>query len=179
MTNSEALALLPLRYPFLIIGYGNDLRGDDAAGPRAAEAIEGWNKPGLKVIIRHQLTPELAETLSQAHSVIFIDAAVNCSRAQMIPVSAEGAEEMRVHLSNPESLMALAQAVFGRMPQAWLVTIPAVQFEFGAMLSEATQKGIADALGMIREKVEDIGGSRELAPPDELGMIREKKENRA
>ena len=54
------------RDAFLIIGYGNTLRGDDAAGPRVAEAVAALNlsrraRPPLPF-----LTPELADPISQA-----------------------------------------------------------------------------------------------------------------
>jgi len=33
---------------YLIIGYGNTLRGDDGAGPRVAEAVAGWGLPNVR-----------------------------------------------------------------------------------------------------------------------------------
>ena len=35
---------------FLVIGYGNTLRGDDGVGPRVAEAIEKLNLPGVRTL---------------------------------------------------------------------------------------------------------------------------------
>jgi Ni,Fe-hydrogenase maturation factor len=58
----------------LVIGYGNDLRGDDGAGPRVAELVRGWRLPGLTAIAVRQLTPELAEPLASAEFALFVDA---------------------------------------------------------------------------------------------------------
>ena len=61
----------------LVIGYGNELRGDDAAGPRVAAAVEQWQIPDVRVLIRHQLTPELADPIASSGLVIFVDAALD------------------------------------------------------------------------------------------------------
>lgn len=60
--------------PVWVVGYGNTLRGDDAAGVLAAEAIEALDLDGVEVLTCHQLTPEMAEKLATMQSVIFIDA---------------------------------------------------------------------------------------------------------
>ena len=61
----------------LVIGYGSPIRGDDAIGPLAADALAaGALPPGLRVLSRHVLTAELAEDLCAADRVIFLDASV-------------------------------------------------------------------------------------------------------
>ena len=55
----------------LVIGYGNSLRGDDGAGPYAARLLQNMNdEGGWDIVACHQLTPELAETISRASLVI-------------------------------------------------------------------------------------------------------------
>ena len=49
---------------FLVIGYGNTLRGDDGVGPRVAEAIEKLNLPGVRTLVCQQLSPEHADPIS-------------------------------------------------------------------------------------------------------------------
>jgi len=44
----------------LLIGYGNELRGDDAIGPLVARALAELRLPGTQVLALTQLTPELA-----------------------------------------------------------------------------------------------------------------------
>src|SRR5690242_2835552 len=63
-------------WSFVVIGYGNDIRGDDAAGPLAARAVAAWGAPGVRALAAHQLTPELAEALAAAELAIFVDAGV-------------------------------------------------------------------------------------------------------
>jgi len=62
----------------LIIGYGNTLRGDDGFGWRAAEQLAASHSIGdVEVQTQHQLTPELAQTMSEADTVVFLDAAAD------------------------------------------------------------------------------------------------------
>jgi len=61
----------------LILGYGNPLRGDDGVGWHAVHRLrERSAELDADVMSCHQLTPELAEAVSRAERVIFIDARV-------------------------------------------------------------------------------------------------------
>ena len=53
------------------------------------------------------------------------------------------------HAVDPGLLLALAQALSGVVPDAYLVTIPAVSFEVGCR-SPLARRGAAAALGQIR-----------------------------
>ena len=59
----------------LIVAYGNPLRCDDGLAWSAAEMLAPGLPGDVEIITRHQLTPELAFPVSQAASVLFIDAA--------------------------------------------------------------------------------------------------------
>jgi len=63
----------------LILACGNTLRSDDGVGPNlAAWAEERFRQdPDVRVISRQQWTPDLAEDIAPADSVLFIDASVN------------------------------------------------------------------------------------------------------
>ena len=62
----------------LILACGNTLRGDDGAGPwLAAWSEERFREEtGLRVVVRQQWAPELAEEIARAGSVLFIDCSV-------------------------------------------------------------------------------------------------------
>jgi hydrogenase maturation protease len=150
----------------VVIGYGSELRGDDAAGPRAARAVAAWGRPGVRAVAVHQLTPELAEALAAARLAVFIDAAagtaegVVCVR-RLRPVDAAGALG---HTSDPRQLLALARALYGRHPPAWLVTVPAPCLELGAGLSAAAERGLAVALRWVARLVEEGGRDEQTGP---------------
>ncbi len=76
---------------FLVIGYGNTLRGDDGVGPRVVEAIEKLNLPGVRTLVCQQLSPEYADPVSRAHTVVFVDAAVDAPREVQLRASSNPA----------------------------------------------------------------------------------------
>lgn len=138
---------------FLVIGYGNDLRSDDGVGQRVAEAVASWAIPNLRSLAVHQLTPELAELIASVQTVIFVDAyplAQGGNKVQVCQLQVEKDSLSLGHVSDPPSLLALAQLLYHRTPSAWLVTVPAVNFELGESLSLIAQQGVAEALEQIR-----------------------------
>ncbi|MHB1305855.1 MAG: hydrogenase maturation protease [Limisphaerales bacterium] len=150
----------------LVIGYGNELRGDDAVGPRVAAAIEELDLPQVRVRIVQQLTPELAELVSVSKSVVFVDAAirpvpgeVHVETLRPVPL-----HETLGHVSNPRMLLALAEAVFGRAAPSWLITVGALNTEVGDRLTPAVAQAIPGAIEAVTKLVQ-----RALAvpsPPD-------------
>ena len=124
----------------LVIGYGNDLRGDDAAGRLVAARIDRDAGHDVEVLSVHQLTPELAPRVAAARVVVFVDAYVAEPGAatQVTRVTADGQDSPLAHVGGPPSLLALAESVYGHRPDAWLVTAPALCFDYGADPSPTT-----------------------------------------
>jgi hydrogenase maturation protease len=121
----------------LVIGYGNTLRGDDGVGPAVAVAVAAKQLPGVRVVTMAQLTPELAEPMARARAAVFIDARLDSAAS---PVSTVRLRPTDVspppsHVADPRSLLALAQALFGQAPDAWLVTVAGTDFGLRETLS--------------------------------------------
>jgi hydrogenase maturation protease len=134
-----------------VVAYGNTLRSDDGVARRLAEELEELALPQIQVISCDLLLPELAEAVSRAERVIFVDAEVNSTepvRAHKL-VAAESSQLMAHHAS-AAVILALARDVFGRMPEAWLVTIPGSNFGIGEELSELAILGKKEALELIQ-----------------------------
>jgi hydrogenase maturation protease len=133
----------------LVIGLGNPLRGDDAAGPAVARRIAADRLPGVRVIEAAGLLPELAADLAAAGRVIFVDAAADATAvaAQAIEPRAGHALD---HALRPATLLALAQLAFGHAPPAVLVTLPARDFGLGRPLSRATRRALPAAERAVR-----------------------------
>ncbi|MBE9129605.1 MULTISPECIES: hydrogenase maturation protease [unclassified Coleofasciculus] len=146
-------------YSILVIGYGNTLRSDDGVGQWVAAEVEGWELQNVRSLPVHQLTPELAELLASASSVIFVDAypASEDALVEVCPLEPVDSNNFSLgHMSNPRSLLALTQAVYGCTPQAWLVAIPAVNFQLGERFSPKVQQGLAVALDKIRRLLGEV-----------------------
>ena len=138
----------------LVIGYGNELRGDDAAGWRAVEEVEALHLPRVTTIYRHQLTPDLAASLTGAEVAIFVDACVDpeleAVRVRRVQPEVGNAS---THHSGPEDLLWLAHALYNASPRVWAIDIPASEFAFGADLSPRTSAALKDAVTRIRDLV--------------------------
>jgi hydrogenase maturation protease len=135
----------------LVIGYGNPLRGDDGVGPKVAEAIEELHLPGVDTLSCHQLSPEHAEPVSRARTVIFVDAAVDAPNdVQLRQLEPNESSQLMAHAADPRTMLALARDVFGHCPEAWWLTIPAVKLDFGENLSPLARQGYEAALKHIR-----------------------------
>jgi hydrogenase maturation protease len=153
-------ALVSGRWSVVVIGYGNDLRGDDAVGPLAATAVAEWDVPGVQVLAVHQLTPELAEVLAAAELAIFVDACVSSEREEvetrlLAPATLDTALG---HTGDPRELLALIKALYGHCPAAWSITVPAQSFAYGAALSSTAERGLAAALQELRALIAEHPG---------------------
>ncbi len=143
------------QYSFLIVGYGNELRGDDAVGAQVANTVASWNLPQVSSIVVHQLLPELATKLAAVDYVIFVDACgeESCARTiQLSPISATQSNRTATALTRAHSaqgLLALTQKLYGHTPQAWLLQVPTESFDFGKQLSSTALRGSDQAVQTI------------------------------
>jgi hydrogenase maturation protease len=144
----------------VVIGYGNDLRGDDAVGPLAATAVAEWDVPGVQVLAVHQLTPELAEVLTAAELAIFVDACASAERKEVETqlIAPATLDTALGHTGDPRELLALTKALYGHCPAAWLITVPAQSFALGTALSPTAERGLAAALQELRALIAEHPG---------------------
>ena len=136
----------------LIIGYGNSLRSDDGIGVCVAEMVDNWNLPNVRSLANHQLIPELAAELAQVDLAIFVDACQSADKnaVEVHSLKPSNSIELKSHFSDPEALLSLTLALFGKYPQAWWVIVPVTNFELGECLSPLAKRGIEQALKQIR-----------------------------
>ncbi len=141
----------------LVIGYGNPLRGDDGIGWSAANALAATiHEDRVKVIACIQLTPELAESIAQVDRVIFIDASINLAAGQfrverLMP--GEHTEESLAHHFDPRTLLECAQVLYGRSPEALIITMGGASFDCREELSPAVRERFPLLLARVREEI--------------------------
>jgi hydrogenase maturation protease len=139
----------------LIIGYGNTLRGDDGIGRLAAERLrESAPGPDIEVLAVHQLTPELAEPVSRADFVVFLDAREGGmpGTVQREPVHPEpGGEGAFTHQASPSGLLAAASLLYGSRPEGVLLSASGESFAYGAGLSAAAQAAEAELVAICKD----------------------------
>ena len=143
----------------LVIGYGNPLRGDDGVGWAAAQKLADRVDPDrVGTMGVHQLTPELAETISRVDRVIFIDAAVNKPAGYLSCRAVEPADSDRVmtHQLDPEGLLALSRRLFGRCPKAHLLTVGGADFSHREDLSPAVERACEKLVAHLEEMLKGV-----------------------
>jgi hydrogenase maturation protease len=141
----------------LVIGIGNPLRGDDAAGWFAAQWLaERVDADQVTTMAVHLLTPEWAQPLSHTEMVIFIDAAEGQAPGTLTIRQIAPADEPAsiTHQLTPQRLLALAQRLYGRAPVAFLCTVGGVDFGHKEVLSELVEPACQELVQRIDEMIQ-------------------------
>jgi hydrogenase maturation protease len=139
----------------LIIGYGNELRRDDGAGPAVARAVADFDIDGVLVATAHQLLPEHCEAIAAAAMVVFVDACLGdpgCVSVRRL--QAADRASWSPHRCHPAALLALAGHLYGNIPDAWIVTVPALDLALGEGLSPRARDGVHEAAHRILKLLE-------------------------
>ena len=143
----------------LILACGNTMRGDDGVGLWLAEWAERRfsDQPGVRVIADHQWTPELAEDVARAQSVLFIDCSLDAEPGSLhlTPVEpAAAGQGINTHHQNAAELLALARELYASLPlNTQLLTIGAGSIELGETFSAAVTAALPEACKLIEETI--------------------------
>ena len=138
----------------LVVGIGNPIRGDDGVAWRVVEALQRdarWRN-GVEFLQAHQLLIEFAESIAAYRRVLFIDAH---TATLDVPVRVErlgaGADASpSTHHFSPAALLRLAYQLYGAEPEAWLVSVRAVDFSVGEHLSPEAEAAAEAAIEQVR-----------------------------
>jgi hydrogenase maturation protease len=142
----------------LILGYGSMLRGDDSFGHRVAARLSAAiDDPAIDIRELHQLAPELADPVSQAELVIFIDAARagvpgELRREPVFPAEAGAL----THHMTPSALLACARALYGRSPRGVLFTAAGLSFDYSATLSAPMEAAAREAARQVLSLLQEL-----------------------
>ena len=83
--------------------------------------------------------------------MIFVDAAVDApAEVQLRRLTPNDSPQLLAHAADPRTMLALSRDVFGHVPQARWLTIPAVKMEFSEALTPEAQRGCAEAVAKIQ-----------------------------
>jgi hydrogenase maturation protease len=154
----------------LVIGWGNPARGDDGLAWHALEQLaSGPLGENVAVLLRHQLTPELAERVLPAERVIFVDASaqdppgrIRCRRLS----PAVGKPAFFSHHLTPGTLLALTQTLFGRCPEAFSLSVGGADFSFSEALSPRVRSSLPRLLRCIRRRLHPPAPSARKKMPE-------------
>ena len=150
----------------LILGYGNVDRMDDGVAWHVLAALAAaWGRPAPATLedplalsngpadcqFVLQLTPELAEQLAQYRRVCFVDAHTGdlVQATRLAPVTPAFTNSPFTHHLTPATCLALAQALYGRAPEAVLASVRGEAFGFAQALSPAVARRVPALVGQI------------------------------
>ena len=150
-----------------MIGYGNPDREDDGVAWHILRALMiklGLPSPEsyedefpesalMDFAFYLQLTPEMAEDISAYPYVCFIDAHTGNipESVRLIPVESEFQRSPFTHHLTPQSLLSMCQTIYGKKPDAALLSVLGHRFLFSRQLSEETAKLVPQAVKSIWE----------------------------
>jgi hydrogenase maturation protease len=143
----------------LIIGYGNTLRGDDGVGCYAAEQLRKYfhSHVDVKVLAAQQLTPEMAKDISRTGFVIFVDASNQGEPGSIRhnDISLQAGPTGFTHQFTPPALLAAAEQLYGRAPEAISITMAGWSFDLSEELSPSAKLCLAELIQQVKEAVAD------------------------
>ena len=162
----------------LVIGYGNPLRADDGLGWAVAQRLRtdlaGDRHFGdVVVLAEHQLTPEMAQPISRARLVIFVDAREGDQpgRVDWNEVAPTGDGSLTFsHDVDPPSLIQMARLLYASCPAAVVVSVVGERFDFGTALSPVVQTAVPDVIRRIRTLL--TGDTLAVNTPAAVGSCR-------
>ncbi|MBZ5590992.1 MAG: hydrogenase maturation protease [Acidobacteriia bacterium] len=133
----------------LVVAVGNTLRGDDGVAHRVADLLGA--RPEVDVRRVHQLTPELAEEMAHATTVVFVDADVEASAVRLERLTPNAQRAPITHTMTPNELVMLAERLYGFQGAAYLCRVPAEDFAAGGALTPVAEAGARAAARKVAE----------------------------
>jgi hydrogenase maturation protease len=149
----------------LILGYGNPDREDDGVAWHILRALtiklglippESYEEefpefPGMDFAFYLQLTPEMAEDIAEYEYVCFIDAHTGNipEPVRLIEVEGEFQSSPFTHHLTPQSLISMCETIYGKRPDAVLLSVLGHRFLFSRELSEETAELVPQAVDLI------------------------------
>ena len=142
--------------PILIYGYGNPGRQDDGLGPALVEQLEAWaqaeKRSGVAFDSNYQLNAEDALAAAESGQVVFVDAAKEGQAPFEFRLLAPKSKiTFSTHAMSPESVLALADELYGARPPAWLLAIRGYEWEPNEPPTPAALANLAAACAHLQE----------------------------
>jgi hydrogenase maturation protease len=138
----------------LVYGYGNPGRQDDGLGCLFAQRVEDWAKDrdleNIRVESNYQLNIEDAAEIAGEDLVIFADASLEPEGPflfeELLP---NGEVEFTMHAVHPAFVLHLCESIYDKRPEAYLLHLRGVEWEFREGLSEEAEKNLEAAFEYI------------------------------
>lgn len=145
---------MKIKSSILIIGIGNNCRGDDGLGWRFVEAIESFGVEFLDCEYRYQLQVEDAALASDYDLVVFADATYE---------KIDNGYEIRscipdsdclfsTHAQSPGAIVSLTNTLYKIFPKAYIVAICGEEWGLQSYLSETAEINLQAAVSFFKRQ---------------------------
>jgi hydrogenase maturation protease len=114
----------------VIIGYGNELRGEDAFGLDVIKELQRLSLKDTKLISGHQLIPEIVLELLDANEIIFIDTCHDGKNNYSLACSL--AQQNSLNLSHhiaPKTIIQILNTLYDNHPDFFIYSMISSSFD--------------------------------------------------
>lgn len=138
----------------VLIGIGNDSRGDDGLGWQFLHDLEAL-APQVDLAYRYQLQVEDAEFIRPYEEVVFIDAARTALAGGFSWQACGPVAEVSysTHRQEPGTVMYLARELFGCRARGHVLAISGYTWELGEGLSAAARENLGRAKAFLLSRL--------------------------
>ena len=114
----------------VIVGFGNELRGEDAFGVDVIKLLQKLSLKDTKLITLFQLTPELCLDLLDADEVVFIDASFCENNPYALACSLENQASLTLsHHISIDMIKEMLSSLYNHYPKVELFSMLTCSFE--------------------------------------------------
>lgn len=114
----------------IIIGYGNELRGEDAFGLDAVKELQKIELKDTKLISAHQLTPEIVLELLEADEIVFIDTCYNDKNHYALACSLKEQNNLNLsHHISPKMIIYMLNSLYDKEPKFLIYSMMSCSFD--------------------------------------------------
>jgi len=150
---------------FLVIGIGNEVRGDDGVGLTVARKLQKMQLPGLTVAESQGDSPALLDRWQGAATVVLVDATasgaapgtVHRFEAQAGPLPREVLRPTSTHALGLGEAVELARTLGQLPPRLIIYGIEGATFGAGAALSQEALLAAAEVVVRILDDWQEAG----------------------
>ncbi len=114
----------------VIIGYGNELRGEDAFGLDVIKELQKLSLKDTKLISAHQLTPEMTLELQEVDEIIFIDSCHDEKNNYSLACSLIEQSSLNLsHHISPKTIIYMLKNLYAKNPDFYIYSMMSSSFD--------------------------------------------------
>jgi hydrogenase maturation protease len=138
----------------LLLGIGNNCRGDDGLGWKFIELVESMGFDFIDHEFRYQLQVEDAALIADYDVVVFVDATYErlSDGFEVRPCIASENAAFTTHAQSPEAILKLTNNLYKKFPKAYILAICGEEWGLETTLSQVAEGNLQAAVSFFTEQ---------------------------